>query len=167
MRNYSNLKVSPKEAFDLYLEKYPNTIVKEFELESKTNLYKIKGRNQDKEYKVYIDPETGVIAKVVEQLSKGLYTEINRENTDKIQDLVNKTFEDAGTNSQLVEWSLDIDDGMLELSVEVKLENNDKVKYKYNLASGQLLKRKWLRLISSQLVKLRIEFSKILALLSY
>ncbi len=142
MRNYSNLKVSPKEAFDLYLEKYPNTIVKEFELESKTNLYKIKGRNQDKEYKVYIDPETGVIAKVVEQLSKGLYTEINRENTDKIQDLVNKTFEDAGTNSQLVEWSLDIDDGMLELSVEVKLENNDKVKYKYNLASGQLLKRK-------------------------
>lgn len=143
MRHYSNLKVSPKEAFDLYLEKYPNTIVKEIELESKTNLYKIKGRDQEKEYKVYIDPETGVIAKVVEQLSKGLYTEINRENTGKIQDLVNKTFEDVGANSQLVEWSLDIDDGMLELSVEVKLENNDKVKYKYNLASGQLLKRKW------------------------
>ena len=144
MVKYEDIKLSPTQALNLYVEKYPNTTVKEVELEakSKSYVYKVSGYDAEKEYKIDINPKSGVITKVTEKVSKGLYTYISGEHTDKIQALVDKTLSDVGTDSELIEYSLEIDDGLLELKVEVRQPNQDDMKFKYNLGTGELIKSK-------------------------
>ena len=144
MVKYEDIKLSPSDAFDIYMERYPNSTVKEVELDKKSNsyIYKIKGYDDEKRYKAYIDPMDGTITKVKEKLSKGNYKEISGSSTQKIKELVDKSLQDAGEGSVLDEWSLELEDGMLELEVEVKLKNGDDIEYEYNLATGQLLKKK-------------------------
>ncbi len=144
MVKYEDIKLTPSQAFEIYMERYPNSTVKEVELDTKSNsyIYKVKGYDDEKKYKAYIDPVNGTITKVKEKLCKGNYKEITKSSTDKIQELVDKSLRDAGEGSRLDEWSLELEDGMLELEVEVKLKNGDDLEYEYNLATGELIKKK-------------------------
>ena len=105
MVKYEDIKLTPTDVLNMYQEKYPNTTVKEVELEakSKSYVYKVSGYDAEKEYKIHINPRTGDITKVTEKVSKGLYTHISGEHTDKIQELVDKTLRDVGENSELIE----------------------------------------------------------------
>lgn len=144
MVKYEDIRLSPSDAFDIYIKRYPNSTVRELELDkkSKSYVYKVKGYDDEKKYKAYIDPMDGTITKVKEELTKGNYKEISQASTQKIKELVDKSLEDAGQASVLDEWSLELEDGMLELEVEVKLKNGDHIEYEYNLATGELLKKK-------------------------
>lgn len=142
--NKNTFEISPGKAFDIYSEKYPNTTIIELELEAKagSHLYKVKGFDQDKEYKIYINADSGDIIEVSEKIAQGRFTHLMRSHADLIQALVDKTLKETGVGSNLVEWSLEVEDGILELSLEIDLENNEDVKYKYNLLTGALLKKK-------------------------
>lgn len=144
MTNYNEIKLSPAEAFDLYNGEFPNTTVIEVELESKSGnfVYKVKGFDEEKEYKVYVNAITGKISEVNEKISKGMFTQIMRKHTDQIDELVSESLKDAGNNAKLCEWSLEVDEGILELTVEIDLENRESLKYKYNLISKDLIKKK-------------------------
>lgn len=144
MVKYADIKLTPTDALNMYKKKYPNTTVKEVELEakSKSYVYKVSGYDENKEYKLYINPKSGEITQVTEKISKGLYTHISGEHTDKIQAIVDKTLSDVGEGSELIEYSLEIEDGLLELKVEVFHPNQDDMKFKYNLATNELIKSK-------------------------
>ena len=138
------LKVSSERAYGAYLEKYPNTTVIEVELKKKGSsyIYKIKGFDEEKEYKVYVNAENGKVIEVAEKLSKGMVMKISKSHTKDIESLVNQAMDDAGVDSSLLEWSLEVDEGILELTVEIGLDNDKELKYKYNLASKELIKKK-------------------------
>lgn len=144
MVKYEDIKLTPSDALDIYTEKYPNTTVKEIELEVKSNsyVYEVEGYDDQKIYEILIDPMDGTVLEVKEKLHQRMYKEIDKESTEKIEDLVNKTLQSAGENSRLHEWSLELEDGLLEFTVYLKLEDNKTVKYKYNLHSGELIKKK-------------------------
>ncbi len=143
MVKYKDIKISPSDAFELYMEKYPKTKVKEVELELKSNsyVYKIKGYDDEKKYEIYVDPANGTITQTKEKIFKGKHKDINKKNTDEIQELVDKALKESGKNSEINEWSLEIEDGILELKVKIKLENQDIVEYKYDIDSGELMKK--------------------------
>lgn len=144
MANYKDVKITPSEALDLYSEKYPESTVIELELELEDGIfvYKVKRIDAEKEYQIYIDSKDGSIIELTEKISRGHFTSIANNQADKINDLVNNALKDAGANSELSEWSLEIDEGMLELTVELILENNQERKYKYDLAAKELVKKK-------------------------
>lgn len=144
MVNYEDIKLSPSDALDIYTEKYPNTTVKEIELELKSNsyIYEVEGYDDQKIYEIHINPTDGTIIEIKEKIHQRMYKDINKESTDKIEDLVNKALENAGANSKLHEWSLEVDDGVLEFTVYIKLEDNKTEKHKYDLHSGELIKKK-------------------------
>lgn len=144
MAKFEDVKLTSADALDKYRERYPNTTIKEIELDTKSNRYryKVEGYDDEKKYKAYIDPSDGMVTKVKEELHKGNHIEITNSSTENIQKLVDKSLEDAGEGSILDEWELELEDGMLELEVEVKLINGDEIEYKYNLETEELLKKK-------------------------
>lgn len=142
MNAYKDMNVTPSEALQVYKEQYPDTTVKEVELEAKSQayVYKVEGYDDEKEYKVYIDPKNGEIQETKEKRSKRIAKEITKEHTDKILTLVDKALK--GDNRTLYEWSLELEDGRLELTVKTDLENGERSNYKYDLDTGELLKKK-------------------------
>lgn len=141
MLKYEDIKLSPSDALDLYLERYPRAIVKEIELEKKSNsyVYELEGHDDEMEYEIYVDAIEGNIIETKEKLLKGNYKDIARESTDKIGEIIDKALREAGENSELYKWSLEIEDGMLELEVKVKLEDGRTIDYKYDLGRDELI----------------------------
>ncbi len=144
MVKYEDIKLTPRDAFNVYVERYPNTTVREVELELKSHsyVYDVKGYDQEKKYQIHVDPTDGTVIQVKETLSKGIHNEITAESTDKIQGVIDKAVQDIGGNGTIEEWSLELEDGKLELTIEMKLENEKSVKCKYDLDTGQLIKKK-------------------------
>lgn len=141
---YDDIKLTPSDALNVYVEKYPETVVKEIELELKSNsyIYKVEGYDKEKEYKIYVDPVDGVITKTTEKISKRMYSDISKENTDKIGEILDRVLGEAPENSEIDKWSLELEDGELELDVRLNLENGESLEYRYKFARDELLRKK-------------------------
>lgn len=141
---YEDIKLSPSDALKIYTDKYPGTTVKEVDLELKSNsyLYEIEGYDEEKTYEIYVDPVNGTILETKEKLSKRIYKEINQEATDKIKEVVDKVLQETGPTSKLYKWSLEFEDGVLELDIRIRLESGENVDYRYNLATEEIIKKR-------------------------
>lgn len=143
MVRYEDIKITPAEAIEIYLKRYPNTIVDEIELKLKSNsyLYEVEGYDDEKKYEIYIDPSDGTVVEIKKKLFRGRHKEISKENTAKIEEMLANALEDAGESASIYEWLLEIEDGMLEFKIRVKLKDGMEVRYIYDLASGRLIKK--------------------------
>lgn len=145
--NYEDVKISPEEVFDIYMEKYPDTMVAKIELDQDfgSYMYKIEGFDGEKEYELKINPVNGEITKddidneILEDDDKDEI--ITRANAEKVQALVDKSLEDAGEEGKLKDWELDYDDGRAVLEIEIDKEAFDDIEYKYDVESGDLLEK--------------------------
>lgn len=142
MKQYEDIKLSPSEAFDIYIEKFPNTIVKEIELKLNQLVYEVEGYDEERKYELDIDAVTGHILEIEIKFFKGTYDQITREVTEKINPMVKQALKDAGEGSQLYEYELDIEDRRLELEVKITLANGQYANHKYDLDTGELIRRK-------------------------
>lgn len=144
MEKYERVELTPSEALDIFVEKYPNAIVKEVELELESGrfVYEVEGYDDEKEYELEIDSITGDILEIETKFFKGNYERITREATDKIEPLVQKALEEAGEGTALYEYELDIEDRRLELEVKMTLANGDYANHKYDLDTGELIRKK-------------------------
>lgn len=143
MVRYENIKLTPSDALEIFLKEYPGRNVKKIELDRKSHsyVYKVKGYDDEKKYKLYINPDDGSIIELKEKINRKIIKDLNKDNTEKIQNLVDKSLKDAGEGSILDEWSLEMDKGLLILEVEIDLKNGNDVEYLYDLESEKLLKR--------------------------
>ena len=147
IENYEDVKIKPEEAFDNYMEKYPNTMVTKVELDKNLGsyMYKVEGFDSEKEYEIKIHPGNGEVTKAGEE--KYLIDDddkedlITKENVDKVQALVDKSLIDAGEDVKLKEWTLDVDDGIAVLEVEIDVKGSNDIEYKYNVETGNLLEK--------------------------
>lgn len=143
MVRYKDIKLSPSDAFEIFLKEYPGRNVKKVELDKKSHsyVYKVKGYDDDKKYKLYINPEDGSIIELKEKINRKIIKDLSLANTEKIQKLVDEALADAGEGSILDEWSLEMDKGILILEVEIDFKNGDDVEYIYDLEAEKLLKK--------------------------
>lgn len=131
--------IKPEEAYDIYLKQYPDFKVTglNLDLEMNKHVYEVEGFMNNKESEVKIDAKTGDIIK--DKSEKDLdfnQVEIMREDVLKISDLL----EDALTekDSELREWTLDYDNNILELEVEIKVGLKT-IERTYNVDTGQVI----------------------------
>ena len=136
--------ISPVEIFDKYMAKYPDTKVKEVELESKGDyyVYEIEGYDKNNKYELKIHSISGKILKEEVEKNKGSHGEITRKHLEKVPNLVTTALKDAGKGAILHEWEVEFDDGRPELEIEIKIkEQNKKIEYEYNLETGKLIEK--------------------------
>lgn len=140
-----NVIMNPVEAFDIFLDKYPDAKVTEIKLEeNKGQLrYKIEGFKDNTEYELKINSVGGEILK--ESVDKDNDDrndgEITRIQIEKVTDLVNEALADAGNNASLDEWQVEMNDGIAELEIELDLSGVGEVEYKYNVDTGELIEK--------------------------
>lgn len=138
---YINLELIPEDAYDIFKDKYPNAKVKRIELdkESGSYVYEIEGLSNNMEYEVKINPFDGQIIKVDEDHDDDmLNNEIKREDLAKIPVLLKEAVEDVKDGYQLKDWNIEVDDDIVEIEIEF-IGSGNKIEYKYNLRSGQLI----------------------------
>lgn len=141
---YENIKVSVKDAFDTFMEKYPDAKINEIELELKhdTYEYEIEGYAGNVEYEVTIDAFTREILEEEESHEDDEKMEIKRAQLDKVDEYVKEALADAGDKYWMDEWELKAKSDYVKFDIELKTDDGAKLKYKYNYETGELLEKK-------------------------
>lgn len=137
------LKISPEEAFDIFHAEYPKAKIKEMELKKGGNnyVYEVEGYDGKMEYEVKIDPFDGKILKIDTDYGNKSTEEISRDDLEVIEPLTKKAIEDAKGSFRFYEWSMEIDKNVKVFEVEVIDDNNRKIEYKYNIKTGEMIKK--------------------------
>lgn len=142
---YEDIKVVPREVFNTFTEKYPNTKVKKLELDSENGsyIYEIEGYDATKNYELKINPMDGNILREKQDTknSNDNKDEITIEDVNKIQDLIDETLKDAGNDYTIDEWNLKSNNGQIIFEIEVVNDNYHDIEYKYNVNSGELIEK--------------------------
>lgn len=135
--------IKPEEAFDIYMEKYPNTQVKKVELDKEMGefVYQVEGFDDTMEYEIDIDPSNGdIIKESTDRDDDRDNVAITRADVARVEALVDKALADSGEGAELENWNVEVDDGIVELEVEVDEKGFGSREYKYNVKTGELLK---------------------------
>ena len=143
--SYEEIVLTPMDAYDLFLDLYPEMQVTEMELDKYfgSYVYKIKGYKDNEKMKVKLDPINGDIIDTDSEIEDdlGRDKEITSANVEKIQALLDKALLDAGAGASVDEWTLEWEDEILELKVEIDLMDSRDIDYSYNIESGELIKK--------------------------
>lgn len=137
-----NVTFLPEEVYDVFLDKYPNAVVTKIQLDKKTNgyEYEVQGFEGDTEYELKIDPNDGSILKDKSEKDNDIdEKEITRDQVLKVLDLVDAALAEAGAEATLKEWTIDEDDGIVKLEVEMDIDGLDDPEYSYNVETGELI----------------------------
>lgn len=142
---YDDIKLSPIEAYGIYIEKYPNAKVTQVQLDKDLGsyVYKIEGIDNNKEYEISLNPVTGKIIKedTDREVDNDDNGEITKSHVEKIENLVNMALKDSGEASKVDEWSLEFDDGRIILEVEIDKKGLDDDEYKYDVETETLIEK--------------------------
>lgn len=142
--DYSAIAIKPEEAFDIYMEKYPATSVKEVQLDKDMGkyVYEIEGYDTEKEYEIKIDALDGTILKKdadIEIMDEYSLEEITRTDVEKVAALVDEALLEVGADAILDEWTLDVDDGRTLLEIEIERRGFDDIEYTYDVGTGKVI----------------------------
>lgn len=138
-----NIELSPEEAYDIFKKIYPEAEVKEIELDKKDNfyVYEIEGYEGNVKHEAKIDPYDGNVLEVDTEIEGREKGEILREDLAEISGLIEKALKDAGKDFEPEDWSLEIKLGRLIFEVDVTDSKRRKIEYKYDLRTGDLIKK--------------------------
>lgn len=139
--NYDNIKVSATDAYNTFLEKKPNANVEKIELNYNHNRYsyKIEGYDDLKEYELEIDALNNEILRLEQDDRDDEKLELTLADVEKIDSIVNNAISE-NQDFTFLEWELSIKNDRKVLEIEFEKEGND-VEYKYDLNTGELLKK--------------------------
>lgn len=142
---YGDIKLTPMDAYDVYMDRHPGTKVKKVQLDGDDGLYvyKIEGYDQEYEYEIKISPGD---RKILEDETEkdddnDRDYEIAKSDLTKVTSLVQQALQDAGEQGVLDEWEVEYEDGRLILELEIDLDGKGDIEYKYDLKTGELIKK--------------------------
>ncbi|MDY0236464.1 MAG: PepSY domain-containing protein [Gudongella sp.] len=143
--SYEEIKLTPMDAFDIYREEYPDKLVKKIELDKyfDSYVYKVEGYNDDDEIEIKIDPVNGDIIDTDTELDMDLdrQGEITIAKVEMIQEFLDKSLLDAGTGTMVDEWTLEWNEGILELEIDINLPERGDIDYTYNIETSELIEK--------------------------
>lgn len=139
---YDNVKITPAEAFDIYMDKHPTTLVKKVQLDKDLGnfVYKVEGFEANMEYELKIDPIDGSIIKEHSESDNDMdEMEIKRDHVMKVATIVDEALTDAGPDAKVEEWTIEMDDGIPQLDIEIDKKGLENEERTYNVDTGQLV----------------------------
>lgn len=143
--SYEDISITPEEAARIFKNKNLNVNIKEVSLELKSGsyVYELSGYNETGKHKIKLNPATGSIISEKSETGKNLVQDfaISDDHLSKINSLVDQSLKDAGDGYFLDEWEIELDDGIIELKVELKDNSSNEIEYEYNVETGVLIEK--------------------------
>lgn len=136
------IKITPAEAFDIYMEKHPTTLVKKIQLDKDLGkfIYKVEGFETNMEYELEIDPIDGRILKEYSEADNDMdELEIKRDHVMKVATIVEEALTEVGPDAEIEEWTIEMDDGIVQLAIEIDKEGLENEERTYNVDTGKLV----------------------------
>ena len=142
---YKDIKLTPGEAFNVYVKKYPKVKVNKLalDLDLGSYVYEMEGYENTNKYELKIEPVEGKILREEQKKRDDNDTEgeITIENVNKIQELIDKALQDAGNSYKVNEWELKSEKGKSIFDIEVVDVNDNDIEYKYNINTMELIEK--------------------------
>lgn len=141
--DYDNIKVSVQDAFDVFTDKYPDANINEIELELENGSYEyeLEGYEGDTEYELTIDAFSKEILDEDEDNESDERGKLEKDQLDDVEKYVKEALDDAGSDYWVDEWELKVKDDYIKFDIDLKTDNDDKLEYRYNYETGELLEK--------------------------
>lgn len=139
--NYEDIEITPTDAFEKFMEMYPDAKITDFDLDKDLTDYKysIEGYDTENKYEFDLDAMDARILKEekeVYELDDEEANEITLEHIEKIDGLIEKAKMEDGSDSELDEWSISADDGRVEMKIEIGMQE-----YTYDMETEMLIEK--------------------------
>ncbi len=136
--NYEDIVVTPEEAFDKFMELYPDAKINQIDLDKELMEYQyvVEGYDAENDYEVKINPVDGKIISQDEEIldMDDDILEITKDHLVKIPNLIEMAKLEDASGSELDEWSISEDDGRLVMDIEIGTKE-----YSYDMDTEELL----------------------------
>ena len=138
--------ISLEDALKVFTDKYPEASIEEvsFDVDNKVAKYEIEAFDESNEYEMEISAKDGSIIKYKSEKDNTANKKaIDTSLISKVDDFVAETIKDAGPDYYLDSYSIDYEESgaYTQLEVEVKNSNGKDIEYKYNMETGELIKK--------------------------
>lgn len=138
--------ISLEDAIKVFTDKYPEANIEDisFDVDNKVAKYEIEAFDDSNEYDMEIAAKDGSIIKDnFEKDNTANKKAIDTSLISKVDDFVAETIKDAGSDYYLDSYSMDYEESgaYTQLEVEVKNSNGKDIEYKYNMETGELIKK--------------------------
>ena len=138
--------ISLEDALKVFTDKYPDAKFEELSLDRENGefYYEIEGFDESKEYEMEIKASDGSIAKdKVETDDTSGKKALDVAHLGRVEDLIAESLKDAGSDYKLHSFSIEYEEGPAYTELEIELENakGQDLDYKYNLDTGELIKK--------------------------
>ncbi len=136
--NYEDIKIRPEEAFDKFMELHAGTKINQFDLDKELMEYQyvIEGYDNDNEYEVKMNPVDGEVlsddSQVLDMDDENI--EITKDHVSKVDSIIDKAKEEDGSDSELDEWSISVEDGKVVIDIEIGA-----TEYSYDMETEELI----------------------------
>ena len=138
--------ISLEDALKVFTDKYPEASIEEvsFDVDNKVAKYEIEAFDNSNEYEMEISAKDGSIIKdKSEKDNTANKKAIDTSLISKVDDFVAETIKDAGPDYYLDSYSIDYEESgaYTKLEIEVENSNGKDIEYKYNMETGELIKK--------------------------
>lgn len=138
---YEDIVVTPEEAFDTFMDLHPDAKVTEIDLDKELMDYQyvVEGYDTENSYEVKINPVDGTIISDDEELfdsDDDEMAEITKDHLAKVDSIIDKAIIEDGSDSELDEWNISVDDGKVIMDVEIGM-----TEYSYDMDTEELVER--------------------------
>lgn len=138
--------ISLEDAIKVFTDKYPEANIEDisFDVDNNVAKYEIEAFDDSNEYDMEIAAKDGSIIKdKSEKDNTANKKAIDTSLISKVDDFVAETIKDAGSDYYLDSYSIDYEESgaYTKLEVEVKNSNGKDIEYKYNMETGELIKK--------------------------
>ena len=136
--NYEDIKIRPEEAFDKFMELHADTKIKQFDLDKELREYQyvIEGYDNENEYEVKMNPMDGEVlsddTQALDMDDENI--EITKEHISKVDSIIDKAKKEDGSDSELDEWSVSVEDGKVVIDIEIGV-----TEYSYDMETEELI----------------------------
>ena len=137
------IKFSVIDIYDNYIEEFDGVSLYNIELTLKElgYVYELEGSDTNDEHEATYDAITGEKIKYKKDTKDSTKVALTKDDLFKIENLFNDAHADAGDAYRLDEWTLEVKDGTKIFEIELKDVSRHEIEYKYNLDTGELLKK--------------------------
>ena len=138
--------ISLEDALKVFTDKYPEASIEEvsFDVDNKVAKYEIEAFDESNEYEMEISAKDGSSIKYKSEKDNTANKKaIDTSLISKVDDFVAETIKDAGPDYYLDSYSIDYEESgaYTQLEVEVKNSNGKDIEHKYNMETGELIKK--------------------------
>ena len=140
----SEINLSIVDVYDKFLAEFDGVQLYNIELSLKQKgyVYELEGFDATDQHEVEYDAISGETIKYEKDTKDDTKVPLAKEDLNLIQNLFDLSHEDAGVDYRLDEWSLKVKDGIKVFEIELKDASRHEIEYRYNLDTGELLRKK-------------------------